>query len=75
MKEIILVRHAESRSNTGEIAPHRDGDHHIALTELGLRQANAVGHQFSKYFFADSVNLLLAVFAGARNAHRDSPSA
>lgn len=42
MLDILLVRHAESRANTGEVIPPLHGDHHIALTERGHEQAMAL---------------------------------
>lgn len=40
---IVLVRHGESRANTGEANPQRVGDPTVELTERGQEQARQVG--------------------------------
>jgi broad specificity phosphatase PhoE len=40
---IKLVRHGESRANTGEMVAHEVGDHAISLSDLGHQQARRIG--------------------------------
>ena len=53
--EILLVRHGESKGNTGEVDPQQDGDHTLNLTELGKRQANDLGANIDKSFLNDAI--------------------
>lgn len=47
---IKLVRHGESRANTGEQLAHEVGDHAIALSARGHQQARAIGASFGADF-------------------------
>ncbi len=47
---IKLVRHGESRANTGEMVAHEVGDHAIALSERGHQQARAIGASLGAEF-------------------------
>ena len=47
---IKLVRHGESRANTGEMVAHEVGDHAIALSERGHEQARRVGAELGGEF-------------------------
>lgn len=47
---IKLVRHGESRANTGEMVAHEVGDHAIALSERGHEQAQQVGAELGVDF-------------------------
>jgi broad specificity phosphatase PhoE len=52
---IKLVRHAESKSNAGEIDPSEVGDFRIPLTERGLVQARDLGSVLGADFVRDAV--------------------
>lgn len=43
VESVFLVRHGQSRANTGEIVSTQYGDHAVPLSEEGIRQARAVG--------------------------------
>lgn len=43
LESITLVRHGESRANTGELVSTEHGDHAVPLSDEGVRQATAVG--------------------------------
>ena len=47
---IKLVRHGESRANTGELVAHAVGDHAISLSERGHQQARQVGSELGADF-------------------------
>jgi len=47
---IKLVRHGESRANTGELLAHEVGDHAISLSDQGHEQARRVGAELGADF-------------------------
>ena len=53
--QVKLVRHGESRSNTGELNPQKVGDHTIPLTERGRQQAHQVGGVLGEAFIRSSL--------------------
>lgn len=54
---IFLIRHGESKSNTGESFVTREPDHHIALTERGKEQARKNGEWLAEYCKKNNVDL------------------
>jgi broad specificity phosphatase PhoE len=50
-----LVRHGESRANTGELNPQAVGDQRIPLTERGHQQVREVGEQIGASFLRKSL--------------------
>ena len=52
---IKLVRHGQSLANTREALPHVSGDAGIGLTELGKKQAIAVGEAIGHDYLTDAV--------------------
>lgn len=47
---IKLVRHGESRANTGELVAHAVGDHAISLSDRGHEQARRIGGELGAGF-------------------------
>ena len=46
---IYLVRHAQSKANTGEVTPNKEmPDNRIPLTDLGVKQARELGTQLKE---------------------------
>lgn len=66
--EILLVRHAQSTSNSGSVLRHFD-DHSIALTEKGIAQATALTAHISRETVQSSL-LYCSPYVRAR----DTPS-
>lgn len=70
-----LVRHGQSKGNTGEMDPLVVGDFRIPLSELGVEQARAAGARIGADFLRDALiytspylrarQTLRAVFEGA----------
>lgn len=54
---IFLIRHGESRANTGENADARLPDHLISLTEKGVAQADAGGQFLAEYIKEHNIDL------------------
>jgi broad specificity phosphatase PhoE len=52
---IKLVRHGESRANTGELRSHEFGDHAIPLSERGQEQARQAGQSIGKEFLTGAL--------------------
>ena len=52
---IKLVRHGQSLANTREALPHVSGDAGIGLTDLGKKQAIAVGETLGHEYLTDAV--------------------
>ena len=52
---IKLVRHGQSKANTGEANPQEVGDYTIPLTSLGEQQARAVGERVGAEFVRNAL--------------------
>ncbi len=52
---IKLIRHGESKANTGELDAQQVGDHTIGLTERGRRQAEQAGDALGADFLTHSL--------------------
>src|SRR5882724_856979 len=52
---IKLVRHGQSTANTGAVRPTEVGDHTVALTDLGHKQALEAGRKVGAEFLRESL--------------------
>lgn len=69
LKEIVLIRHAQSQSNVGEKIPYRVGEQSIELTAAGLRQAQDLANVVS-YDTLHSALVYCSPFLRARQTLR-----
>lgn len=51
---IKLVRHGQSKANTGEVLPHLVGDARIGLSESGRQEAHAAGQTIGRGFLSQA---------------------
>jgi broad specificity phosphatase PhoE len=73
---IKLVRHGQSKANTGEVDPQITGDFRVPLSDLGMEQARAAGSKIGADFLKDALvytspylrarQTLRCVFEGAK---------
>lgn len=56
LEEILLVRHGQSKGNTGEEDPREIGDPNLALTEKGRAQARAAGARVGPAFLRECLH-------------------
>jgi broad specificity phosphatase PhoE len=55
MLTIKLVRHGESEANVGRVSSLDVGDHHIPLSELGVKQAIEAGRTIGREFLDNAL--------------------
>lgn len=61
-RRIVLVRHGESEGNNDESIYERVPDHALALTERGLRQAEATGERLREIFGRERVSAYVSPY-------------
>ncbi|MBX7221053.1 MAG: histidine phosphatase family protein [Blastocatellia bacterium] len=67
---IKLVRHGESRANSGEVQPTQVGDHTVGLTPLGFEQARMAGQRIGPEFLRGAL-VYCSPFLRARETMRE----
>jgi broad specificity phosphatase PhoE len=61
-RRIVLVRHGESEGNEDDSIYERVPDHALALTEKGIRQAQATGEQLRELFGREHVSAYVSPY-------------
>ena len=61
-RRIVLVRHGESEGNHDDTIYERVPDHALALTERGLRQAEATGGRLRKIFGQERISAYVSPY-------------
>ncbi len=74
MKYVItMIRHAKSKSNTGELQPHLVGDANIDLSESGHEEAVELGKKLGAKFLSTATVFCSTYLRTEQTSGRYSP--